>query len=168
MQRKFTPEFPSGRLISIASERLMSLPSSVCALSPKLDEKIALLQAMEEMSQANTCAVLPMLLNEGYFDVGYEIGVGVGLHMERLLAGAFISQYYGIDDYQRKSYQNISFDEEDEEELYHYVQERFKAKSIESELIRASPLVFARPFLINQWILSSLILSICSFQWRSA
>lgn len=142
--RKFTPEFPSERLLSIASERLLDPPSSIDVLSPELDRKIALLQSIEEMSQANSCSLLPILLNEGFFEVGYEIGVGVGLHMERLLESAFISHFYGIDDYQRKRYQGITFDEGEEEGLCRYVQERLKGAGLDAELIRASSLDFCK------------------------
>ncbi len=145
--RKFTPEFPSEMLNLIANERLMPAPSTILSDPPfltELEQKISLLQAQEEISQANACALLPMVINEGFFEISYEIGVGLGLHMERLLQKTCLRKIYGIDDYRRKIYQGIAFNAEEEERLYEYVQKRIKFLGLEAELIRASPLEFAQ------------------------
>jgi SAM-dependent methyltransferase len=146
--RKFTPEFPSEVLLQIASERLMLAPSAILSDSPVLDEtleqKITLLQAQEEMSQANACALLPMLLNAGLFEVVYEIGTGLGLNMERLLQATYLEKAYGVDDYRRGVYQGISFDPEEEDKLYHYVQKRMEFLELNVELLRSSSLEVAQ------------------------
>ena len=96
------------------------------------------------MSQANTCALLSMLLNQGFVEVGYESGAGLGLHMERVLQNVFIMQYKVVDDYRRKSYQGIQFTEAEEDLLYEYVQQRIGSLGLEAELIRASSLEVAK------------------------
>lgn len=146
--RKFPPEFSSAKLISFALDRLMPLPSAIvseaASLTPELEMKIIRLQAQEEMSLANSCALIPMLLLEGQCEVCYEIGAGLGLHMERILENVPVKRYYGVDDYRRTIYQGISFSTEEEDRLYAYVGERFSALKLEAELIRADSLELSR------------------------
>jgi hypothetical protein len=144
--RKFAQEFPAAVLENIPIERLMLPPSSILSNpfpTEKFQQKIVHLQALEEMSQANTCALLPMLLNESLFEIGYEIGTGLGLHMERLLQGAHVGKLFGIDEYGRKIYQGISFDPEEEDQLYEYVQKRMEYLGLGAEMIRNSSLKIA-------------------------
>ncbi len=146
--RKFTPEFPSQHFIQLASERLMVPPSALISdafqLNEQLEDKMNRLQAQEELSQANACALLPMLLNEGFFEVGYGIGIGSGLHMERLLQSTYLEKFFGVDEYKRGTYQGIAFETEEENKLYEYIQKRIEFLGLNAELIRASSLDVAK------------------------
>lgn len=145
--RKFTQEFPSEAFETIVHQRLMLSPASILSsteLPPQVDQKILCLQAQEELSQANSCILLSKILSDSFFKEGYEIGVGLGLHMQRLCETNFSTKIYGVDDFKRKIYQGISFNAEEEEWLFVYVRNQIEYLNLNAEIIRDSSLDVAK------------------------
>jgi hypothetical protein len=140
--RKFTPEFPSEMLFSIANQRLM--PAISKKMTEQLEQKITFLQAKEELSQANNCVLLPKLLLQEFFEIGYEIGVGLGLHMQRLCEASFLKKICGVDEYKRQVYNGISFNSEEEEEIYEYAQCQIQNLNVDATILRDSSLEIAK------------------------
>lgn len=140
--RKFTSEFPSEALFSLVEERLLPPPSTILRLPRMIEEKIIFLQSQEEMSEANASCILPLLLEDESIQTAYEIGAGLGLHMERLLEAFPISQYYAIESFRRKNYKGIPFSSEEEEYLFNYTKNRIE--SLGQTLLRSNPLELAK------------------------
>lgn len=65
-----------------------------------MDSKLISQEYLAEMSLANTGLILPMLIRDLKLQVGCEIGVSSGLHVERILQETSIKELYGIDSYE--------------------------------------------------------------------
>lgn len=106
--RKLMPEFPEDKLKEIMEERLLNFPTAQALqkLTPfSLDqvsaslEKLKAKTILDEMSLANSCAIFPFLIRAMNLEIGYEIGVSSGLHLQRALAQT-TAQIYGVDPYE--------------------------------------------------------------------
>lgn len=100
--RKFTPSFPEDQLYPIMEERLLPFPPESLfsnSLTSQDWQRLKLNVALEELSLSNSCAILAFLIQNMGLEIGCEIGVSSGLHLQRTLMQTTVEKVYAIDPY---------------------------------------------------------------------